>query len=108
MENKKYVGQFAGREIEGETKQEYVVNALTALYEEKKDLDSIGRMQAYVDYFVNNFAILQLKKVIATSYNLEGNAIVKTFNGSNIEVNYLNGTGGSQQFDIRSANVQAA
>ena len=48
---------------------------------------------AFWDYFVNNFAILQLKKVIATSYNLEGNAIVKTFNGSNIEVNYLNGTG---------------
>lgn len=48
---------------------------------------------AFWDYFVNNFSILQLNELIATSYNPEGEAIVKTFDGVNITVNYLEGTG---------------
>lgn len=48
---------------------------------------------AFWDYFVKNFTILQLKELIATSYNPKGGAIVKTFNGSNITINQLSGTG---------------
>lgn len=48
---------------------------------------------AFWDYFVQNFMILQLKEIIATSYNPEGKALLKTFDGTNICVSHLNGTG---------------
>ena len=48
---------------------------------------------AFWDYFVTNFNILQLKELIATSYNPEGGAIVKIFDGTNVIINQLNGTG---------------
>ena len=40
-----------------------------------------------------NFAVFQLKELIATSYNPEGGAIVKTFDGSNVTIKPLDGTG---------------
>ena len=48
---------------------------------------------AFWDYFVNNFSILQLKKLIATSYNPDGMAIMKTYDGKNTIITNLNGTG---------------
>ena len=48
---------------------------------------------AFWDYFMTNFNILQLKELIATSYNPEGGAIVKIFDGTNVIINQLNGTG---------------
>ena len=48
---------------------------------------------AFWDYFVKNFNVLQLKKLIATSYNPEGGAIVKSFDGNDITINQLEGTG---------------
>ena len=52
----KYIGTFAGEQIEADTKQEYIISALTKLYEKNKQLDPVGRMAAYVDYFVDNFS----------------------------------------------------
>lgn len=48
---------------------------------------------AFWDYFVDNFSTLQLKKVIATSYNPNGGAIIKIFDGTKVVVDNLNGTG---------------
>lgn len=55
--------------------------------------DADGDKSAFWDYFVNNFAILQLKELIATSYNPNGNAIMKVYNGSEITITTLNGNG---------------
>lgn len=48
---------------------------------------------AFWDYFVKNFSTLQLKELIATSYNPEGGATMKTFDGNNITTSQLVGTG---------------
>lgn len=48
---------------------------------------------SFWDYFVKNFSSLQLKKLIATSYKPEGGAAVKIFDGKNVIINNLNGTG---------------
>lgn len=48
---------------------------------------------AFWDYFVDNFNILQLKELIATSYNPSGNAIMKTYNGFETTVTSLKGNG---------------
>lgn len=55
------------------------------------DIDT--NKSAFWDYFVDNFTILQLKEVIATSYNPGGQAIMKSYNGSNIISTILNGDG---------------
>lgn len=55
--------------------------------------DADDDKSAFWDYFVNNFTVLQLKELIATSYNPNGGAIVKIFDGTNIIINNLNGTG---------------
>ena len=56
MGNKKYVGTFAGQEIQADSKKEYVYNALTALYEQCKNLPNGGRLKAYANYFANNLS----------------------------------------------------
>ena len=53
------------------------------------DMDKSG----FWDYLVDNFVTFQLKEIIATSYNLDGNAIVKRYNGNSIIQSTLNGTG---------------
>lgn len=45
------------------------------------------------DYLVDNFNVFQLKEIIATSYNMDGNACVKRYDGNNIIKTALNGTG---------------
>ncbi|MBO5394455.1 MAG: hypothetical protein J6A28_00930 [Clostridia bacterium] len=42
--------------IKGSTKKEYIINYLTALYNQTKDVDELSRLGKYVDYFVNNFS----------------------------------------------------
>ncbi len=55
--------------------------------------DADENKSAFWDYFVKNFHILQLKELIATSYNPEGGAILKSYDGSTITITSLNGTG---------------
>lgn len=55
--------------------------------------DADDDKSAFWDYFVDNFTVFQLKELIATSYNPEGGAIVKIFDGTNITTMPLNGTG---------------
>lgn len=55
--------------------------------------DADSDKSGFWDYLVDNFNVFQLKEIIATSYNIEGNARVKRYDGSNIIENSLNGTG---------------
>lgn len=55
--------------------------------------DADDDKSAFWDYFVDNFSILQLRELIATSYNPDGNAIVKHFNGVDIHTSTLEGSG---------------
>jgi hypothetical protein len=48
---------------------------------------------AFWDYFVNNFTVLQLKELVASSYNPDGGAILKSYDGTDIKIQTLNGTG---------------
>ena len=56
MAEEYYFGLVGRRKVEGATKKEFIINYLTAVYEQNKDLDNVGRMQVYVDYFVDNFS----------------------------------------------------
>ena len=54
--DKKYFVEIDGICAEGESRQEFVMNYLAALYEKNKGLDNMSRIQAYVQHFVNNFS----------------------------------------------------
>lgn len=56
MAEEYYFGLVGRQKVEGATKKEFIINYLTAIYEQNKDLESVDRMQAYVDYFVKNFS----------------------------------------------------
>ena len=78
-------------DVEAEVKNynSYLINKTIFLNCNDIDEDK----NSFWNYFVKNFSSLQLKKLIATSYNPEGNAVVKIFDGENIIINNLKGTG---------------
>lgn len=79
------------KDVEAEVKNYSAHLVGKILFLNCNDIDS--NKSAFWDYFVDNFTILQLKEVIATSYNPGGRAIMKSYNGSNITSTVLNGDG---------------
>jgi len=59
MENKEetiYFGLVGRIRVEGKTYKEFTLNYLQAIKETYKDLPDDKRLQAYIEYFVNNFS----------------------------------------------------
>ncbi len=51
-----YTGNVNDRQVKGKTYKEFIINYLTELASQYKELDVLDRLDAYIGYFIKNFS----------------------------------------------------